>query len=156
MNIKLLVVTLFAILTLFACNQGVDSPQGFSLPKGNIVKGEAAFMKYQCLACHSLENYSVNRDDYELITKEFKQPIPLGGTSAVVTTYAQLVTSIINPSHKIAKKANLSEEVTNEDGSSKMRIYNDVMTVSELIDLVAFLQPKYKIKPPTYTQYNRY
>ncbi|MFT4810425.1 MAG: hypothetical protein ACI9LX_003791 [Paraglaciecola sp.] len=32
-----------------------------------------------------------------------------------------------------------------------MRVFNDVMTVQELIDLVAFLQPKYKIKPITFT-----
>tara|TARA_R110000787_G_scaffold26204_2_gene73491 strand:+ start:513 stop:974 length:462 start_codon:yes stop_codon:yes gene_type:complete len=153
MSIKLLMVPLAVSLALLACSKGVDSPKGFSLPKGDIVRGEAAFKKYQCLACHSLDNYS---DSDELVTKEFKQPIILGGTSSVVKTYAQLVTSIINPSHKIAKQATPFETVKNEDGSSKMRIYNDVMTVSELTDLVAFLQPKYKIKPPRYTQYNRY
>ena len=63
-------------------------------------------------------------------------------------TYAQLVTSVINPSHKLAPRSkSIDEKISNDDGSSKMRVFNDVMTVQELIDLVAFLQPKYQENP---------
>jgi hypothetical protein len=140
------------ISVMAACSYGPDSTKGFSLPKGNEAKGEKVFMKYQCQACHVLNGYS----DESLI-KEFDTPIPLGGTSSMVKTYAQLVTSVINPSHKLAPRSRFIEEkVTNEDGSSKMRVFNDVMTVQELIDLVAFLQPKYKVQPITYTNYGQY
>lgn len=140
------------ISALAACSFGPDSPKGFSLPEGNVAKGEKVFIQFQCQACHSLKGYS---DDS--LVKEFDTPIPLGGTSSMVKTYGQLVTSVINPSHKLAPRSrNIEEKITNEDGSSKMRVFNDVMTVQELIDLVAFLQPKYKVEPITYTHYGQY
>ena len=37
-----------------------------------------------------------------------------------------------------------------------MPIFNDVMTVTELVNLVAFLQPQYKVKPIQYTTYGQY
>lgn len=151
MNIKLLLLILFISSTLFACSQGAESPKGFSLPKGDLEKGEVAFKKYQCLSCHSLEGYEDNS-----LKPEFDTPIKLGTTSSLVKTYAQLVTTIINPSHKISAQTMGIENVTNEDGTSKMRSYNDVMTVSELTDIVTFLQPKYKVKPMQYTQYQNY
>ena len=140
------------VSVMAACSYGPDSPKGFSLPEGSVVKGEKVFMQYQCQACHSLKGYA----DDSLI-KEFDTLIPLGGTSSMVKTYGQLVTSVINPSHKLASRSKaLEEKVTNIDGSSKMRVFNDVMTVQELIDLVAFLQPKYKVQPITYTNYGQY
>lgn len=155
MKIKLLICIVFLIstisLTITGCSQGPDSPKGFSLPQGDVVKGETAVMKHQCLACHTIDG--VNDDS---VVKQFETPIQLGGTSSMITTYAQLVTSIINPSHKIATRAIGNDEATNEDGSSNMQVYNDVMTVSELTDIVAFLQPKYKVKPMQYTQYQNY
>jgi sulfur-oxidizing protein SoxX len=148
-------IWLTSIILLFvmaACSYGPDSPKGFSLPEGDIAKGEKVFMQYKCQACHALQGY----EDDSLI-KEFDTPVPLGGTSSLVKTYAQLVTSVINPSHKFAPRSkSIEEKLTNEDGSSKMRVFNDVMTVQELIDLVAFLQPKYKVKPITYTHYGQY
>jgi mono/diheme cytochrome c family protein len=151
MNIKLIMYISALALALAACSQGPDSPKGFSLPQGDVVKGEDAFIKYQCLACHTLEGYTD-----ESISREFDKPVQLGGTSSMVTTYAQLVTSIINPSHRIAARSVGNESAINEDGSSNMRVYNDVMTVSELTNIVAFLQPKYKVKPMQYTQYQNY
>lgn len=152
MNIKIsLVLSLLIIFGLIACSPGPESPRGFSLPQGDEVKGEQVFMKYKCLSCHSLEGY---KD--ESIIAEFDAPIPLGTTSSLVTTYAQLVTSVINPSHKLAPRAIKLESVVNQDGTSKMTVFNDVMTVSELTDLVTFLQPKYKVKPIQYTHYGQY
>jgi sulfur-oxidizing protein SoxX len=144
--------SIILLFVMAACSYGPDSPKGFSLPEGDIAKGEKVFMQYKCQACHALQGY----EDDSLI-KEFDTPVPLGGTSSLVKTYAQLVTSVINPSHKFAPRSkSIEEKLTNEDGSSKMRVFNDVMTVQELIDLVAFLQPKYKVKPITYTHYGQY
>lgn len=151
MNNKLFFLPALLALGLFACNSGPESPKGFSLPEGDIDQGKTVFMKYQCLACHNLEGY----EDLS-IKKEFTQAVKLGGTSPKVKTYADLVTSIINPSHKIVPRSVGLESLVNADGSSKMRSHNDIMTVSELIDLVAFLQPKYKVKPLQYTHYNTY
>ena len=146
-----LVLLSFLSLGLMSCNSGPDSPRGFSLPEGDTAKGEMVFIKYQCLACHSLSGF----DDASIV-KQFEQPIRLGGSSSVVKTYAQLVTAVINPSHELAPRARSLETITNEDGTSKMPIFNDVMTVTELVNLVAFLQPQYKVKPIQYTTYGQY
>jgi hypothetical protein len=144
--------SIILLFVMAACSYGPDSPKGFSLPEGDIAKGEKVFLRYKCQACHSLKGY----EDDSLI-KEFDTPVPLGGTSSLVKTYAQLVTSVINPSHKLAPRSKtIEEKIINEDWSSKMRVFNDVMTVQELIDVVAFLQPKYEVKPITYTHYGQY
>ena len=122
-------------LTLFSCDNGIDSPRGFSLPTGNIEAGKIAFLKYQCLACHTLDG--VNDD------KKTK-----------IVTYAELVTSIINPSHKFSNLH--SPQFRTPQGESKMKVFNDVMTVTELIDLVSFLQPNYSLKPYQQTRYQYY
>lgn len=138
-----------AALSLTACDTGPDSPRGFSLPEGNADKGQLVLLKHQCLACHSVEG-TVD----EAIEPELELRVQLGGQATKVTTYAELVTSIINPSHKIAK-GYMADSVSG-DGVSKMRNYNDVMTVTELVDLVTYLQPLYKVKPYEYTPYGRY
>lgn len=151
MNIKYLLVLVLSSSLLFACNQGPQSPKGFSLPQGDAALGEVAFKKHKCVACHSVEGFVD-----ESVPLEFERPIKLGVTSSLVKTYGQLVTSIINPSHKTAAQAIGIEHIKNPDGSSAMRVYNDVMTVSELVDIVTYLQPKYKVKPMQYTQYQQY
>lgn len=37
-----------------------------------------------------------------------------------------------------------------------MRNYNDVMTISELVDLVAFLETHYELNPYLRTEYRMY
>jgi hypothetical protein len=56
-------------------------------------------------------------------------------------SYGQLVTAIVNPSHRLPighRRTGVSE-----DGESRMTAYNDVLTVTQLTDLVAFLQLHY-------------
>ena len=55
---------------------------------------------------------------------------------------------VINPSHKIAK-VSVSDTLTTTSGQSKMQVYNQFMSVQELIDIVAFLQSEYKLELPS-------
>ena len=145
----LLIVSIIATMTLISCSKGVDSPTGFSLPKGDAEIGKTVFMKYQCLSCHTVEGL-----EQEEINKNAEISVVLGGTTTKIVTYAELVTSVINPSHKLASRY-LATDVSTE-GTSKMTVFNDVMTVTELINLVAFLQPKYKLVPYQPTRYIYY
>ena len=61
-------------------------------------------------------------------------------------TYGELVTAIVNPSHKLAD--GYAKDQVSEDGVSNMYVYNGFMTVQELTDLVMFLQPHYDVVPP--------
>ncbi|TWX71381.1 cytochrome C [Colwellia sp. C1TZA3] len=154
MKYTLLTLLTIITLTLLSCSKGVDSPRGFSLPKGNIDSGKKVFLKFKCSACHTLNSV----EDIDIAEKNIeKNPtiaITIGGNKTEVVTYAELVTSVINPSHKFASPyLSMAKTV---DGKSKMKIFNDVMTVTELIDLVSFLQPNYQLVPYQHTKYQYY
>jgi len=97
----------------------------------------------QCNQCHTIAGT-------ELPAIPFSDPayIQLGGKIAMVKTYGDLVTSIINPSHRLAP--GYAKEKVSDNGKSNMYTYNRHMTVQELIDLVAFLQSHYDVVPPQF------
>lgn len=148
-RVGILVIAALAML-LPGCDKGVDSPTGFSLPVGDVEAGKQVFIKHNCMACHSIDGL-----DGSEIESELEAKIILGGASPKITTYAELVTSIINPSHRISRGPHWITTDENS-GQSLMLSYNDVMTVTELIDIVAYLQPQYRVTPLPYTPYSRY
>ncbi|KGJ93735.1 hypothetical protein [Colwellia psychrerythraea] len=149
---KHLLFCLFAIVAvgLFSCDLGPKSPKGFSLPEGNIDEGKLVFLKYQCLACHVLEGLEPQPEQ----DNNPKFSVFLGGKNTEVKTYADLLTSVINPSHKFAKGYMLDSIQT--EGVSNMTVYNDVMTVTELVNLVTFLQSNYELIPFKRSDYPYY
>ena len=150
MNKSLLILSSFLLIFIMvACDSGPNSPKGFSLPEGDAVNGEKVFMKFKCLSCHNLDGF-----DYDAVNKEMEPPVQLGGLTSGVKTYADLVTSVINPSHKLARHYKLQN--THAEDISQMPVFNDVMTVTELVDLVTFLQGKYTVQPVEYTHYGQY
>lgn len=149
MKYLLLSMLTTAAMMLTGCESGVDSPSGFSLPEGDVTKGKAVLMKYQCLSCHQMEGVTASD-----IVDNPGVSVKLGGETSGIKTYAELVTSVINPSHKIAK--NYPKSGLQVDGVSRMKNYNDVMTVGELADLVFFLQSSYELTPYPRTQYRYY
>ena len=48
------IIIVIVSLLLFACDQGPQSPRGFSLPEGDMEKGYQVFKKYQCQDCHRI------------------------------------------------------------------------------------------------------
>ncbi|GAA3722872.1 hypothetical protein GCM10022421_34530 [Oceanisphaera sediminis] len=138
---QLFIISLVA-LGLSGCDQ---SSKAFSLPPGDMAQGEQVFMDMQCLSCHILDGYERPEGEWEL-------SVALGGKGKSLKTYGELVTSVINPSHKLAKGHDMSS--IQVDGKSVMPVYNDVMTVSELVDLVTFLESKYELEPYDPTIYN--
>ncbi|WP_372627487.1 c-type cytochrome [Arsukibacterium sp.] len=141
---------LLTLMTLIACTEGPESPKGFSLPEGDAAAGKTVFISYQCLSCHTLQGITDDSASQQIPNK-----VPLGGDVSKIKTYGELVTSVINPSHKIAPGFK-RDSYTDDTGQSLMRNYNDLMTVNELVDLVAFLQPQYNLKPFNRTNYPQY
>jgi mono/diheme cytochrome c family protein len=137
-----------AVLLLGACDQEkMMSERGFRLPDGDPQAGRDTFIYMQCVQCHTVK-------DIDLPAIPGHEPyVELGGSSTQITTYGELVTAIVNPSHKLAE--GYPVEKVSEDGVSNMYIYNEYMTVQELTDLVRFLQPHYKVVTPDYS-YRRY
>lgn len=145
---KLLPLLIFCTI-LSACSRGEDSSQGFSLPEGDVAAGKDAFVSLQCNACHVTQDI----DKMRIFTDD-TPTVRLGGNVSRVKTYAELLTSIINPSHRLAP-GYPSEKVADGD-TSKMRNYNNVMTVEQLINLVSYLQTQYQLRPYTITNYPVY
>lgn len=131
------------LAALGACDRDPMSEKGFRLPDGDPVAGRAAFLYMQCNQCHTIDGETLP------VVPDADPPyVELGGPVTQVKTYGELVTAIINPSHKLAE--GYAEEVVSEDGQSKMYVYNGYMTVQELIDIVMFLQPNYDVIVPEF------
>ena len=120
----------------FGCTE--KSSMGFRLPDGNPEVGQTLFVDLQCTSCHRAFGF----DQWKPVADP---PAPtLGGRHG--WTDGELVTSIINPSHRLSVgrplgATDFSYEHTevSSDGVSRMGSFNDVITIQELVDLVAFL-----------------
>ena len=139
-----------SFLFLASCDFGPNSGRGFSLPEGNVDAGRATFVELECNACHSVGDieHVAGRDDLDI-------NVPLGGPVTAIKTYGNLVTSIINPSHKVSRCYANQGRITGDDGSA-MIAYNEIMTVQQLVDLVTYLETNYELTPVTRTTYGRY
>lgn len=136
-------------ISLAGCDTGPKGSIGFTLPDGDVERGKAAYIEYQCNTCH------VNEQVPQLDTgAPAAISVTLGGETTRIKSYGELVTSVINPSHKVARRG--SDDMAGDGGESKMITYNDVMTVTQLIDLVAFVQSSYELSPYSQTNYPVY
>ena len=143
-RVALACLSIFALVIIAACAQGVKSPAGFRLPDGDPQRGRAVFIALKCGGCHQVK-------DAELpaISAEMTRPVVLGGETIYERTDGELVTAIINPSHRLAF-GYPADVVTTDGRHSKMRDYSDTMTIRQLVDLVAFLHTTYKTVPPPF------
>ena len=147
-GMSLLTLLLASLMALSGCDQDrAMSERGFRLPDGNATAGRETFLYMHCNQCHTIKGEQLPT------VAGFEPFVELGGSLTRVKTYGELVTAIINPSHKLAD--GYPEDLVSENGKSKMYVYNGFMTVQELTDLVMFLQGRYDVVPPQF-QYRVY
>ncbi len=132
-----LVLLASAISLLSGCNVGGEWQNQVHLPAGDATRGEALFTSVGCVRCHA-----VGDDEFEAGAESGAVRVRLGTKAGRRMSYGQLVTSVVNPSHRLAPQY-VSENVA-KDGESPMANYNDALTVTELTDLVAYLQTHYE------------
>ncbi len=120
----------------------------YTLPAGSAERGEAAFLHFRCYDCHRLHGVQLPPGE------EPNQAMVELGTVDRPRSYEELVTSIINPSHRLAKGYN--PELVSKDGMSRMPVYNNVMTITQLSDIIAFLQAHTDVRPYEKTIYPDY
>lgn len=125
------------LLLLMACDPSIRSRDAIHLPEGDAARGKELFVSLGCNTCHAVIDEQLPEPD---------EPGParvlIGSHTSTALTYGQLVTSIVNPSHRLSPR--YRKDAVAVEGESKMRVYNDVLTVSQLADLVAFLAPSYE------------
>jgi len=138
-----LTLLLTCVLVLSGCDEDrTMSERGFRLPEGDAMAGRETFVYMHCNQCHTIKGEQLPT------IPGFEPFVELGGAVTRVKTYGELVTAVINPSHKLAD--GYATDLVSEDGKSKMYVYNGFMTVQELTDLVMFLQPHYDVVPPEF------
>lgn len=124
-----------------ACDFSVKSTRRFHLPQGNAENGKAAFVALKCTACHTVAGVDLPKP-----TVAPGSVVVLGGEVARLRTFGDLLTSIIHPTYAISEKMNVPAPKL--PVKSPMPVVNDVMTVTQMVDLVTFLQPHYVQLPP--------
>lgn len=138
MKLLMLLTAIVLPFILAGCSAGAKSSSGFHLPDGNSVRGKTAFVELKCHTCHVVPGVELPAPSGSVAS-----PVVLGGDVAKVKTYGELVTAIIHPSYDLSKK--LNKEWMEGGKLSPMGSFNEIMTVQQMIDLVAFLQPQYKL-----------
>lgn len=140
------------LLTTMAlgCGSPAEQSETFALPPGDAKLGETVFLEKRCYDCHEIPGV-----DLPMAEEHDQALVALGGKVTKVRSYNELVTSIINPSHRLADRYN--ELLISRNGVSNMTNYNQVLTVAELIDLVAYLESHYEqIEAPADNSYPLY
>ena len=140
--IRLLTAT-FVAASCLACTPPEKSPSGFRLPDGDVERGRQAFEDLRCNACHRVPGVA------ELDPPVADPPVPvrIGGSVDYRPTDGRFMMSIVDPSHKIAP--GFPAELIKVGDESRMPDYSDVMTVQQLVDLVAFMHSLYEYVPQT-------
>ena len=139
--LSLLALAAALLLLLFGCEAGPKSSAGFRLPDGDPARGRQVVLDMKCYVCHRVVG-----GDFPGPSAQPPVPVVLGGDVPYTKTDGELVTSIINPSHRIAPAAR-TEQVRSGQGS-RMPDYGELMTVRQMVDLVAFLHSRYKVIRP--------
>ena len=94
-----LTLILFSLFALTACDQEARmSQKGFRLPDGDAEAGREAYLYMQCHQCDTIAG-----EQLPGIPGQEPPYVELGGKVTQVKTYGELVTSIINPSHRLAR-----------------------------------------------------
>ena len=121
---------------------------GFPIDQGNIAAGRQAFIDHRCHQCHTIAD-----EILPPLAGAGRPMLALGGPTTIIHSYADLTTSIINPNHAISERYRdqqilLKTEIPLESPMPRPNL--DTMSVSQLIDIVAFLDSKYRVMVQDY------
>jgi L-cysteine S-thiosulfotransferase len=139
-------VCLVLAVLVSGCDSNDHSARGFVLPRGDIEQGKTAFVDLGCNQCHSVAEV-----DLPAYSSPMRFNIKLGGEVINVRRYGDLLNSIVNPNHEIARQYTQSLPASADaPQASPMPDFTGVMTVAQLINLVEFLHTQYRETLPEY------
>lgn len=139
MKLKGLLILAVSSLASLTAGCAYDPSFGFPIERGDIDAGRQAFIDHHCHQCHSVAGVSLPP-----LAGANPPILELGGEIVYAKSYAELMTSIINPNHAISERyrEQLRLEATVPLDSPMPQLI-DNMTVRQLIDLVVFLDSRY-------------
>jgi len=129
------------------CERGPKSLKGFVLPEGDSVRGQAAFVSLQCTACHRVDGIPGLPEP----TVPATLVVLIGGNVSKLRSYGDLLTAVIHPSYELSER--LPTAFSRRVPLSPMPEVNEKLSVAQLVDLVTFLQPRYRKIVPLYQPY---
>jgi L-cysteine S-thiosulfotransferase len=137
---KTFITTAICAAVLAGC--GPNTGLLVRFPLGDVDRGRDAFVALECHACHRV-------DGVRIPPHPSPSPISfvLGGHTPRMETYGDIVTSIVNPSHRLARSYR-ARAGSNGESPMAAQFLNDVITVQQLTDLAAFLRTEYEYIPP--------
>jgi sulfur-oxidizing protein SoxX len=115
---------------------------GFPIEEGDIDAGRQAFIDHRCHQCHAVDGVRLPE-----LAGAGEPLLVLGGETIYVKSYADLMTSIINPDHRISERYRDQEmrRATIPVDTPMPTPHIETMTVRQLIDIVAFLDSRYQL-----------
>ena len=135
--------------SLGGCDKGPEPVKGFVLPEGDVARGQKVFAEVGCRYCHTIADLELPPFEADPVLD-----IKLGGKVLKVKNYGELLNSIVNPNHTVELSYKLKlDRDERKDAQSPMPVFNDVLNVTELIDLTAFLHSRYELLGPEYRGY---
>lgn len=137
---KRVVAAAVLVATLAACAPNTALVVYF--PLGNIQRGREAFVALECHACHRIADIEMPAHP-----SPSSLSVVLGGHTPRIESYGDIITAIVNPSHRLARSY---RTVAGRGELSPMsaEFLNDVMTTQQLVDIAAFLRTEYDYIPP--------
>ena len=118
---------------------GVPRRWKFLMPPGDPAEGRRVFVAMECFACHTVEGEAF--PDHTRIARGPAPDLTGMGSEHPAEYFAE---SIIHPNRVIV----LGPGYTGWDSFSKMPAYAELMTVKQLIDIVAYLKSLEAVDPP--------
>jgi hypothetical protein len=139
--VKAALVGMIALLA-GGCDQDGIKVRGFILPEGDAAQGQETFVELGCPACHTVAKTEITQPEGAPFS------VQLGGKFLQVKHYGDLLTSIVNPDHRVLPPYN-KESASEGKVTSPMPDFTQKMSVRQMIDVVEFLHGKYE-KMPNY------
>lgn len=120
-----------------ACESRYSS--SLHLPAGDVDRGKTAFVELGCHSCHEVAGANLPAPSVHPAV-----PVTLGGEVDRKLSDAYLVTSMLDPSYDLAPYPR--DQITS-GGKSRMPCFAARMSTQQMIDIVAFLQSHYSLRP---------
>lgn len=139
-RINKLVAAVVVVATLAACAPNTTLVVHF--PLGNVQRGREAFVALECHACHRMNDVEMPAHP-----SPSSYSVALGGRTPRIETYGDIITAIVNPTHRVARSYRVVAG-RREPSPMAAEFLNEVMTTQQLVDLAAFLRTEYEYVPP--------
>lgn len=127
-SLFILTCVLFSPLSLNGEEKAYVDAIGFQLPIGDAENGREAFINLKCTVCHNVKG------DPDLPKPVAHTRGPVLGTGEVMTS-GEIANAIVSPSHDVSPRFQKEGEML-----SGMGDFSDIMTVRQLVDIVAYLK----------------